>query len=95
MPHVRLDADGVERWYIGDRNCGSLGGNVIRADNNKLLGRLAFPTLDEAHPGGHLVPERPGAYDASGACDRRLRPTFAARMNTRASPTSSTRSKSI
>ena len=66
MPHVRLDADGVERWYIGDRNCGSLGGNVIRADNNKLLGRLAFPTLEEAHPGGHLVPERLRAMDDMG-----------------------------
>ena len=66
MPYVRLDADGVERWYIGDRNCGTLGGNVIRADNNKLLGRLAFPTLEEAHPGGHLVPERLRAMDDMG-----------------------------
>src|SRR5690349_16795485 len=30
--------NGVDRWFVGDRNFGSLGGNVIRADNNKLLG---------------------------------------------------------
>ena len=38
----------MDRWFVGDRT-GSLGGNVIRADHNKLLGRLAFPTLDEGH----------------------------------------------
>ena len=58
--------DGVDRWYVGDRNFGSLGGNVIRADNNKLLGRLAFPKLEEAHPGGHLTKERLQAMDDMG-----------------------------
>jgi uncharacterized protein len=60
VPYVKQDADGVERWYVGDRNFGSMGGNVIRADNNKLLGRLAFPKLEQAHPGryGHLCPDR-------------------------------------
>src|SRR6516164_2228659 len=29
VPVVRTDADGVERWYVGDRNFGSMGGNVI------------------------------------------------------------------
>ena len=43
VPHVRR-VNGVDRWFVGDRNFGSLGGNVIRTDNNKLLGRLAFPT---------------------------------------------------
>lgn len=66
VPHVRLDADGVERWYVGDRNFGSMGGNVIRKDKNKLLGRLAFPKLDQAHPGGHLVKERLEAMDDMG-----------------------------
>ena len=62
MPYVKLDADGVERWYVGDRNFGSLGGNVIRADKNKLLGRLAFPKLEQAHPGGHVIKDRLQAW---------------------------------
>jgi len=66
VPFVKLDADGVERWYVGDRNFGSLGGNVIRKDNNKLLGRLAFPKLEEAHPGGHQLKERLQAMDDMG-----------------------------
>jgi uncharacterized protein len=66
VPHVKRDADGVDRWYVGDRSFGSLGGNVIRADNNKLLGRLAFPKLEEAHPGGHLIKPRLKAMDDMG-----------------------------
>lgn len=66
MPYVKRDADGVDRWYVGDRNCGTLGGNVIRKDNNKLLGRLAFPTLEEAHAGGHEIAPRLQAMDDMG-----------------------------
>jgi uncharacterized protein len=66
VPYVKLDRDGVERWYVGDRNFGSMGGNVIRKDNNKLLGRLAFPKLEQAHPGGHLMKERLQAMDDMG-----------------------------
>lgn len=66
LPYVKRDADGVDRWYIGDRNCGSMGGNVIRKDNNKLLGRLAFPTLGEAHAGGHEIAPRLQAMDDMG-----------------------------
>ncbi|MDE2042937.1 MAG: amidohydrolase, partial [Alphaproteobacteria bacterium] len=66
VPYVKLDGDGVERWYVGDRNFGSMGGNVIRKDNNKLLGRLAFPRLEQAHPGGHLMKERLEAMDDMG-----------------------------
>lgn len=66
MPYVKLDADGVERWYVGDRNFGSMGGNVIRKDNNKLLGRLAFPKLEQAHPGGHIIKDRIQAMDDMG-----------------------------
>ena len=66
VPYVKRDADGVERWYVGDRNFGSMGGNVISPDNNKLLGRLAFPTLEEAHPGGHIMKERVKAMDDMG-----------------------------
>lgn len=66
LPYVRRDPDGVDRWYIGDRNCGSLGGNVIRKDNNKLQGRLAFPTLEEGHAGGHEIKPRLQAMDDMG-----------------------------
>ena len=66
VPYVKLDGDGVERWYVGDRNFGSMGGNVIRKDNNKLLGRLAFPKLEQAHPGGHIMKERLKAMDDMG-----------------------------
>ena len=65
VPHVRR-VDGVDRWFVGDRNFGSLGGNVIRTDNNKLLGRLAFPTLDEGHPGAHDTKARLKAMDDMG-----------------------------
>jgi uncharacterized protein len=66
VPYVKRDPDGVDRWYVGDRNFGTLGGNVIRKDNNKLLGRLAFPTLEEAHAGGHQIKPRLAAMDDMG-----------------------------
>jgi len=66
MPRVERDKDGVDRWFIGDRNCGTLGGNVIRKDNHKLLGRLAFPTLEESHAGGHEIKPRLQAMDDMG-----------------------------
>jgi uncharacterized protein len=65
LPHVRR-VNGVDRWFVGDRNFGSLGGNVIRADNNKLLGRLAFPTIEEGHPGAHETKARLKAMDDMG-----------------------------
>lgn len=65
LPRVHR-VDGVDRWVVGDRDFGTLGGNVIRNDNNKLLGRLAFPTLEEAHPGGHEVKPRLKAMDDMG-----------------------------
>ena len=40
MPHVRR-VDDADRWFVGDKDFGSLGGNVIAKDKNKLLGRLA------------------------------------------------------
>ena len=58
--------DGVDRWFVGDRNFGSMGGNVIRTDHNKLLGRLAFPTLDEGHAGSYQVKPRLKAMDDMG-----------------------------
>lgn len=65
LPHVRR-VNGVDRWFVGDRNFGSLGGNVIRKDNNKLLGRLAFPTIEEGHPGAHETKARLKAMDDMG-----------------------------
>lgn len=65
VPHVRR-VNGVDRWFVGDRDFGTLGGNVIRNDNNKLLGRLAFPTLEEAHAGGHDTKARLQAMDDMG-----------------------------
>ncbi|MFT4057145.1 MAG: amidohydrolase family protein [Novosphingobium sp.] len=65
MPRVER-VDGIDRWFVGDRDFGTLGGNVIRADNNKLLGRLAFRKLEEAHPGGHQIKERLQAMDDMG-----------------------------
>ena len=65
VPTVRR-VDGVDRWFVGDRNFGSLGGNVIRADNNKLLGRLAFPTIEEGHKGAYDTKSRLQAMDDMG-----------------------------
>ncbi|MFD1959887.1 amidohydrolase family protein [Novosphingobium panipatense] len=65
MPRVER-VNGTDRWLVGDRDFGTLGGNVIRADNNKLLGRLAFPKLEQAHPGGHELKARLQAMDDMG-----------------------------
>lgn len=66
VPYLRRDTDGVDRWYIGERNCGSTGGNVIRKDYNKLLGKLAFPTLEESFPGAYQVKPRLKIMDDMG-----------------------------
>ena len=65
VPKVRR-VDGVDRWFVGDQNFGSLGGNVIGADHNKLLGRLAFPTMEEGHQGAHNTKARLEAMDDMG-----------------------------
>jgi predicted TIM-barrel fold metal-dependent hydrolase len=65
LPEVRR-VGGVDRWFVGDRNFGSLGGNVIRKDNNKLLGRLAFPTIDEGHAGAWNTKARLQSMDDMG-----------------------------
>ncbi|MDB5446826.1 MAG: amidohydrolase [Phenylobacterium sp.] len=65
VPYVR-NVDGVDRWVCQGRDFGSVGGNVIGKDNNKLLGRLAFQTLAEGHPGSHLVQPRLQAMDDMG-----------------------------
>ena len=67
MPTVRR-IDGVDRWFVGDRDFGSMiGGNVIRrSDNHKLLGRCSFPTGDEGHEGVMAVKPRLQAMDDMG-----------------------------
>src|SRR5688572_918895 len=65
VPRVRR-VNGVDRWFVGERDFGTLGGNVIASDNNKLLGRLAFPTIDEGHAGAHDTKQRLRAMDDMG-----------------------------
>src|ERR1700754_4822487 len=62
----RRRVNGVDKWFVGDRDFGSFGGNVIKNDNNKLLGRLAFPTLEEGHPGAIETKARLQAMDDMG-----------------------------
>jgi uncharacterized protein len=65
MPRIER-VDGTDKWFVGTRDFGSMGGNVIRKDNNKLLGRLAFRKHDDAHPGGHQLKPRLQAMDDMG-----------------------------
>lgn len=65
MPHVRREGD-ADKWYIGDKYFGSIGGNVIAKDKNKLLGRIAFTNYDQIDPGSYDVKERLVAMDAMG-----------------------------
>src|SRR5579863_2673922 len=65
LPRVKR-IDGMDTWFVGDKNFGSLGGNVIAADHNKLLGRLAYQNYDQIHPGSYLVGPRLEEMDAMG-----------------------------
>jgi predicted TIM-barrel fold metal-dependent hydrolase len=65
MPHVKR-IDGADQWFIGDKYFGSLGGNVIAKDRNKLLGRLAYRTYDEIDPGSYAIKPRLEAMDQMG-----------------------------
>ncbi len=65
MPHVRR-INGADRWFIGDRDFGSIGGNVIAPDHNKLLGRLAFQNYDQIHAGSYSIKPRLEKMDAMG-----------------------------
>jgi uncharacterized protein len=65
MPHVRR-IDGCDRWFIGDKDFGSLGGNVIARDHNKLLGRLAFQNYDQINAGSYDLKARLQEMDAMG-----------------------------
>ena len=65
MPHVKR-INGADQWFVGDKNFGSMGGNVIAKDRNKLLGRLAFQNYDQITPGSYDVAERLKDMDAMG-----------------------------
>lgn len=65
VPTVRR-IGGVDRWFVGERDFGTLGGNVIDTHNDKLLGRLAFPTLDEGHKSAYDTKQRLQAMDDMG-----------------------------
>jgi predicted TIM-barrel fold metal-dependent hydrolase len=56
----------ADRWFVGDKDFGSIGGNVIAKDRNKLLGKLAFTTYDQIHPGSYLVKPRLAEMDELG-----------------------------
>ena len=58
--------NGITRWYVGDKDFGIVGGNVIFPDHNKLLGRLSFPTLEEGTPAAWQVKPRLQAMDDLG-----------------------------
>jgi predicted TIM-barrel fold metal-dependent hydrolase len=65
MPHVKR-INGSDQWFVGEKNFGSIGGNVIAKDRNKLLGRLAFQNYDQITPGSYDVAERLKDMDAMG-----------------------------
>ncbi len=65
MPHVRRVGE-ADKWFVGDRDFGSLGGNVIGKDKNKLLGRLAFQRYEQITPGSYDVKERLKDMDDMG-----------------------------
>jgi hypothetical protein len=65
MPRVQR-VEGADHWFVGDRNFGSMGGNVIAKDGNKLLGRLAFQNYDQINPGSYDLKERLKDMDAMG-----------------------------
>ena len=65
MPHVERHGD-VDKWVCMGRDFGSIGGNVIDRDGNKLLGRLAFRNYDQIDPGSFDLKARLAAMDAMG-----------------------------
>jgi hypothetical protein len=65
MPHVRR-INGADQWFVGDRNFGSIGGNVIAPDHNKLLGRLASQNYDQINAASYSVKPRLEEMNAMG-----------------------------
>ena len=65
LPRVKRVGD-ADRWFVGDRDFGSLGGNVIAKDHNKLLGKLAFTRYEQIHESSYLVGPRLKVMDEMG-----------------------------
>lgn len=65
MPHIRR-VDGMDMWFCGDVNMGTLGGTVIDNQRNKFLGKLSFPTFEEMHPSSYDVGARLKVLDEFG-----------------------------
>ena len=65
MPRV-VEKNGIVRWYVGDKDFGSYGGNVVSKERNKLLGRLSYTNYDLIHPGSFKVKERLEEMDRMG-----------------------------
>ncbi|MFC3174080.1 amidohydrolase family protein [Novosphingobium bradum] len=66
VPRLVRDANGSHRWTCGGRDFGWTGGNVITPDHQKLLGRLAFPTLEEGHEASWCMKSRVRLMDEMG-----------------------------
>ena len=66
VPVMKPDAEGVDRWYMDGNDCGTQGGAVIGNDYNKLLGRLAFPTVDDGHAAAYSIKPRLQMMDDMG-----------------------------
>ena len=71
---------GVTEHAILDAEAGGsqriVGGNVIRQDKRKLLGRLSFPTLEDGTDAAWQVKPRLEAQDRDGVIAELLYPTF-------------------
>ena len=65
LPHVRR-VDGMDMWFCGDVNMGTLGGTVIDNERNKYLGKLSFPTFEQMHPSAYDVDARLSMLDEFG-----------------------------
>ena len=65
VPYQQV-VDGVTRWIVDGKDFGIVGGNVILPNQNKLLGRLSFPTLEGGHPGAWQVKPRLKVMDEMG-----------------------------
>ncbi|MEJ6009508.1 amidohydrolase family protein [Novosphingobium aquae] len=65
MPHVERIGE-ADKWVCNGRDFGSLGGNVIAKDKNKLLGKLAFQRYEQIAPGSYDLKERLKDMDDMG-----------------------------
>ncbi len=67
VPRVE-SVKGHPRWVVDDVLLGSAGGaSAVRKDGTKAQGAEFFGwTIDDVHPGGHLIPERLASMDEQG-----------------------------